>query len=293
MNKNIKNLPASIHQKLRNIAKNNDEDVEAVLYRYVAERFLYRLSISKYKNQFFLKGAFLFTIWKDEPHRTTRDIDFLGSITNQIEELKKIFTHISSIPCEEDGLFFDSDSIKGELIMEGKSYGGTCFKQYVRLGKIKIVLKIDVGFGDVITPHAEEKEFPSLLGMAKPKIKAYPIYTVIAEKLEAMVALDMNNTRLKDFYDLWFLMKNFEIDTDQLIQAIKNTFSRRGTSIPIETPIALTEKFSLDEGKRTQWRAFLRKNDFKEEQFELKEVISSLNQFFSPILDNLLKPKST
>lgn len=289
MNKEIKNLSVSIQHKLRNIAKAKGEDSEIILYQYVVERFLYRLSISQYRDKFFLKGAFLFKIWEEEAHRTTRDIDFLGNVTNQIEGLEQIFIDICSIQCEEDCLIFDTESIKGEFIREGKSYGGIRFKQYVTLGKAKIALKVDVGFGDIITPEAEEKSFPSLLGMENPVIKAYPIYTVIAEKLEAMVSLDMDNSRMKDFYDLWFLLRNFEIDSTQLKEAIKNTFYRRRTEIPIETPTAFTEEFALNDQKNIQWKSFLRKNELDVADLELKEVISVLYRELAPLLADLSK----
>ncbi len=287
MTKDPKNLPISIQHKLRNIAKSKGGNSETLLHRYVAERFLYRLSLSKYNDQFFLKGAFLFTIWEDGPYRATRDIDFLGKVSDQIETLEEILKNISSIPYEKDGLSFDTDSIKGEIIREGQSYGGIRLKQDVYLGKAKIVLQIDVGFGDIITPKAEKNEFPTLLAMDIPKINTYPIYTVIAEKLEAMVSLDIDNSRMKDFFDLWFLTQKFEIDSNELSKAIKNTFAQRNTAIPIGPPTALTEEFYLNEDKNKQWQAFINRSELADRSLKLKEVVGVLNQLFTPALASL------
>tara|TARA_B100001248_G_C27397072_1_gene466319 strand:- start:4748 stop:5617 length:870 start_codon:yes stop_codon:yes gene_type:complete len=287
MGKIIKNLEASLYQQLRNLAQDKGEEVEAVLYRYVIERFLYRLSVSSYKDKFFLKGAILFTLWDEDPHRPTRDVDFLGEVAHQIKPLEKIVKEISSISCKEDGLRFETQSIKGEAIREGQSYGGIRLKQFVKLGRARVTLKIDIGFGDVITPKAQKKEFPSLLGMQKPTLNTYPIYTVIAEKLEAMVYLDIDNSRMKDFYDLWFLIRKFDINLTQLGKAIKNTFTRRGTDLPKEMPVAFTEAFALNADKDIQWKAFLRKNGLEGNGLELSTVTTALGEFFWPILNQI------
>lgn len=287
MNKENINIPASIHRRLKNIAKEKNESLEDLLYRYMVERFLYRLSQSKYKEKFYLKGACLFWLWEEIPHRPTRDIDFLGIIPGDIILLEKIFAEISSLNIPEDGLLFVVNSIKGEEIREGQTYGGIRLKQAVMLGKARLILQVDIGYGDVVTPQPEDSEFPTLLKMPAPKIKTYPLCTVIAEKLEIMVIRDIENSRMKDFYDLWFLTKNFDINKTELLLAIKRTFGNRKTIIPVLAPIALTLEFAENEQKQIQWKAFLKKNQINVANTELNEIILHLNSFFMPILDEI------
>ncbi len=284
MSKDIVDIPASIHSRLKNVAKKNNEFFENILYRYVVERFLYRLGKSEYKNEFYLKGAFLFAIWEDIPHRTTRDIDFLGITADNIKILEKKFRKICSLNVSDDGLIFNPQSIKGEEIREGQSYGGIRLKQIVMLGKAKIVLQIDVGFGDAVFPGPEENDVPTLLDMPAPKIQSYPLCTVIAEKLETLVVRGIENSRMKDFYDLWCLTKKFKIEKEELLTAIEKTFHRRKTLFPDNEPIALTKDFALNKTKHIQWNAFIRKNQINTDNTEFIQIILYLNNFFVPIL---------
>lgn len=278
-----KNLAASVHHRLHNYAKANGEDFNLLLVRFANERLLYRLSISAYKDRFLLKGASLFTLWFNAPHRPTRDIDLLGFGSNEIADLEKVFVEICQIEAD-DALDFRPETVKGSEIKEGEEYQGVRVSFLALLGNARISLQVDVGFGDAVTPKATNVAFPTVLDFPAPKLKAYPKETVVAEKFEAMVKLGMLNSRMKDFWDLRLLLSEFEFDGATVQEAIQVTFARRQTALPKQAPLALTDEFINDKGKQTQWRAFLRKNRL-EGTTELREVIELLRRFFLPIIE--------
>lgn len=282
----IKNIAASVRQRLLNIAREQEEDFNLILTRYGLERMLYRLSQSEWQDQFLLKGAMLFTFWHDEPHRPTRDADFLGFVDPDIDKITAIFQSLCSITVDDDGLKFDPETVTAVEIRENNAYEGIRVHLSGELSGAKIILQIDIGFGDVVTPDPEEIEYPTLLDQEMPKLKAYPVYTVIAEKFEAMIKLGMINTRMKDFYDLWILLQKFELEDALLKKAIKATFDRRKTAIPKEMPLVFSEEFYEDTTKKKQWSAFLNKNGIKNEK-NLKEVISRLEEYLMPIVDSI------
>ena len=279
-----KNLAASVHQRLYNYAKANGEDFNLLLVRFANERWLYRLSISTHKNRFLLKGASLFTLWFNVPHRPTRDIDLLGFGSNEIVGIEKAFTEICQIKAD-DGLEFRPETIKGSEIKEGEEYQGVRVSFLALLGNARISLQVDVGFGDAVTPKATSVAFPTVLDFPAPKLKAYPKETVVAEKFEAMVKLGMLNSRMKDFWDLRLMVSEFEFDGAIVQAAIQATFARRQTAFPTQAPLALTDEFSNDKGKQTQWSAFLRKNRLDNSK-GLSEVIDLLRAFFLPIIES-------
>ncbi len=263
MNETKKNLPASIHQRLLNLARIENRPLNELLQYYAIERFLYRLGKSKYRQQFILKGGQMLKAWNAPLARPTIDIDLLGKVNNSIENLEKIVSECCAIEFD-DGVTFDQTSIKGELIRKDAEYQGVRVIVKGLLGKIKLNLQIDFGFGDAVIPSPIEIELPQLLDSGKPSLLGYTPESSIAEKFQAMVNLDLTNTRMKDFYDIWFLSKNIELDKITLAEAIKETFKRRETALPSITPIALTEAFSQDATKQMQWKAFLRKNRLDE-----------------------------
>lgn len=277
-----KNIAASVHQRLYNHAKENGEDFNLLLIRFANERFLYRLSVSDYKDCFLLKGASLFTLWFNHPHRPTRDVDLLGFGSSEMADIEKVFRDICNVETE-DGLIFKADSVKGAEIKEGQEYHGIRILLMAFLGNARINLQIDVGFGDAVTPETKVEEFPTVLDFPAPKLKVYPKETVVAEKFEALVKLGMLNSRMKDFWDLRLMISEFEFGGALLQQAIQATFERRGTLFPETPPLALTEEFSGDKGKQTQWNAFLRKNKLTDSG-DLKQIIDSLQSFFLPLI---------
>lgn len=283
--KPLTNLPASVGDRLRAIAKKQGEQLQNVLNRYGLERWLYRLSQSPHRDRFVLKGAMLFTIWSEEPHRKTRDLDLLGFGAKSIPEWEQVFRQICQAKVEPDGLKMLADSVHGEIIRVEEEYAGTRIKLMAMLGKARIPLQIDVGLGDVVTPPPQEVAFPTMLNFPAPSLRAYRPETVIAEKFHAMVDLGLRNTRMKDFYDIWKLSQQFEFDGETIIEAIRATFSRRQTPMPSGAPIALSDKFASDPLKASQWTAFLRKSALKDQETSLVEVVSLLESFLLPALE--------
>ena len=273
------NLAQSVHHRLLNRAREQGEDFNLVLIRYMLERFLYRLGRSRHKESFILKGAMLFAAWTDQPHRPTRDLDLLGIGDSSDETLVRIFREIVGTPVEPDGLVFDGHRISISEIREAQDYPGKRIKLRVRLGNARNDLQIDVGFGDAVMPEPAEIDFPTLLDSSAPRIRAYPFETVIAEKLQALVVFGITISRMKDFYDLWVLSKQFAFDGASLSAAMAATFERRSTSVPNDVPTALTDDFANDRVKRTQWAAFLKGSALTGAPPSLSAVVHDLRAF--------------
>lgn len=227
-----KDLAASVRARLSKLSRERNEAFDHVLTRYATERLLYRLSKSPFANRFVLKGATLFTLWCGEPHRPTRDLDFLSYGDSSPETLQSIFRDICTFKVEPDGLTFDPDSIRTAEIREPQEYPGWRVWVHAYLGKARIPIQVDIAFGDIVIPDPQEVEYPTILPFPAPRLCSYPKEAVVAEKLEAMVALGMVNSRMKDFFDVWFLARNFEFNGETLTQAFAATFERRRTDIP-------------------------------------------------------------
>jgi len=285
-NPSSKNISASVFAKLKNIAKKNSWNFNLILVRYATERFLYRLSISEYANQFVLKGGNLFIIWQNGmSFRPTVDSDFLFVGNASDEHLKSVFVDVcQTTDYLEDGILFDSESIRISLIRDDTEYGGTRVILNAFLGNARIPLQIDIGVGDKITPGPETAEFPVLLDGKIPTLKVYPMTTVIAEKAETMVSRGLNNSRMKDFYDIWLLSELFDHDFVMLKQAITNTFNRREVALPSEIPECFSEEFMDNRMKNTQWNAFCRKNKLEKVPNNFKFAIMHIKEFLMPVL---------
>lgn len=240
------NLPASVGDRLRILARKQGEQMQNVLNRYGLERWLYRLCQTPHRDRFVLKGAMLFTLWSEEPHRRTRDLDLLGFGVRGIPEWEQIFREICQIEVEPDGLKMLAETVRGEIIRVEEEYAGVRIRLLAMLGKARILMQIDVGFGDAVTPSPQEIAFPTMLDFPAPSLLAYRPETVIAEKFHAMVDHGLKNTRMKDYYDIWKLSQQFEFDGGVMVEAIGATFGRRQTVLPAGAPVALTDKFSLD-----------------------------------------------
>ncbi len=254
------NLPASILARLLTLAKQRGDDYNLVLNRFAMERLLARVSVSPHAERFLLKGALLFALWYDTPHRPTRDADLLGFGPDDEAHLVLTFREIAAIDLG-DGIVFSPASVKAEAIREDNTYGGTRMTLVARIGSARCALQVDVGFGDAVTPAPQTVVYPVLLtDFQPPKLRAYPVYTVIAEKYQAMVMLGQVNSRMKDFFDLAVIAHRTELDCVTLAGAIRATFARRQTALPSVRPLALTEVFSQDDAKVRQWQAFLNRN---------------------------------
>lgn len=273
------NRAASIHARLLAKAKERGQDFNLVLGRYAIERWLYRLSVSPAREQFLLKGALLFDLWFDQPHRPTRDADFLGFGAADTALLARTVADICGIEAD-DGLRYDVATIRVEQIREEASYGGLRVTLVAFLGKARCPMQLDVGYGDAVTPAPEEAELRTLLAdQPAPRLMAYPRESVIAEKLEALVSLGIANSRMKDLFDLRALAREGRTKAPALAKAIAATFARRKTSLPEGLPLGLSDEFAQDPLKRQQWLAFLRRNGLGE--LTLEETVADVRAFLA------------
>ncbi len=278
----------SVAQRLLNFSKENGEEYNFVLVRYGMERLLYRLSQSERGRRFILKGAGLFLVWFGRNFRTTRDIDLLGEGLADPEVMVGDFRELCGLDTlETDGLVFLPESVRAERIREDQDYEGIRVRLRALLGKSRIELQVDVGFGDAVTPEPETVVFPTLLNGPAPRLLAYPPPTAVAEKFQAMVALDQANSRMKDFYDLCVLFRSFTLDSQVLAHAIRSTFARRATELPVSFPTALTTSFSEDPIKKTQWNAFIGKCRPALPMGDLPSVVTELREHFQPVMSLL------
>lgn len=255
MAKTPTNIAKSVKDRLLNIARQEGRVFDVLLVRFALERLLYRLSISEHRDRFVLKGGMLVTVWVEDDNRVTRDADFLGHGDPDPERLAADFREIMAIE-SDDGLIFDLDALAATAIREEMEYGGTRLKTAAYLEKTRIPVTIDIGFGDAMADATQQLEYPTLLDLPAPHVRAYPPATVIAEKFQAMVALGVLNGRMKDYYDLWAIPRALEIADNDLDAAISATFERRQTAIPTGRPPGLSAEMVDDEVKQRQWRAY-------------------------------------
>ena len=279
----MSNTAASVRARLRGVAKAQASDFNQVLVRFALERILYRLTQSPHADRFLLKGALLFTLWYDMPHRATRDADLLGFGASDLESVAQVFREIAAVAVD-DGIVFDPASVTVEEIRKEAGYGGVRVVIAGELAKARCKTQIDVGFGDAVTPGPVDSVYPVLLDdLPAPRLRAYPTYTVIAEKLHAIALLGMTNSRVKDYFDLSVLLEREILDADLLAQAIKATFERRGMTVPAELPVGLTDEFAHDASRQTLWQSFVKKNELDPEP--LAAIVGRLRLALEPALN--------
>jgi predicted nucleotidyltransferase component of viral defense system len=274
------NLAASVRARLLNIAKAEKTDFNQVLVRYALERFLYRLSKSAHADRFLLKGAMLFNLWYDMPHRPTRDADLLGFGASDLDSIGQTFRDIVAVDVA-DGIVFDPASIQVEEIRKSAGYAGARVIVAAELARARCKTQVDVGFGDAVTPGPVDAMYPVLIpDFPAPHLKTYPVYTVVAEKLHAIEILGMTNSRVKDYLDLFVLLEREVLDPGILAKAIAATFNRRGTSVPTALPIGLSDEFANDSSRQALWAAFIRKNGL--DAVPLQEIVAALRAKLHP-----------
>ena len=241
---------ASLRARLLNVAKATGTDFNLGLVRFALERLLYRLSTSAHADRFVLKGALLFTLWYDLPHRATRNADLLGVGPSDTASMAGVFTDIAAMAgsdAGDDAIVFDPASVRVEVIRKDAGYGGVRVTLNSQLANARCVAQVDVGFGDAVTPGPSDAVYPVLLDdLPAPHLRTYPVYTVIAEKLRAVVVLGMVNSRLKDYLDLVVMLEREALDAATLALAIAATFQRRGTGLPAAVPVGLSDEFAND-----------------------------------------------
>lgn len=287
LKRTLKNPSASILARLRNVSKERGLDHTQVLTQFAVERLLYRLSLSPYKDRFLLKGAMLYVIWGNHPFRTTRDLDLLGYGDITPQSVKAIFQDIARVDAPEDCIKYFSESVQVNVIKALEEYAGVRVILNARIDRVRISVQVDVGVGDSVTPQAEYVSFPSLLALPEPRIHAYPKEVVIAEKLHAIWKLGMLNTRMKDYYDIFYLVQTYQFEASRIVQSLKNTFQRREASLSSELPVGLSPEFFSDISKQLQWKAFLRKVGLAKDAQDIGQVICIINSFVEPLLENL------
>ena len=276
------NVAASVRARLLNLARAQQANFQRVLTRYALERFLFRLSASPHKELFVLKGAMLYAAWLEDPFRTTRDLDLLSLADRETAPLLETIRSVCAQPVADDGLRFDTENILAAPFDENRNRGAFRVRTKAQLGTAIIPVHIDVGFGDAVTPGPLELDYPVLLDHPTPTLFAYPRETVAAEKFEAIVALDLANSRMKDFYDLLVMSRLFSFDGKTLAAAILATFERRATAIPRERPPPFTHAFSDDPQKIRQWRTFLARDPLLIDEPDLHTVIREIGDFIIP-----------
>ena len=277
-----RNSAASVRARLLNKARAQGVDFQLLLTRYGLERLLYRLSVSRERDNFLLKGALLFDLWYDVPFRPTRDIDLLGFGLAEIPLLLAAFEGICAIEVD-DGIAFDSASIRADEIRKEANYAGIRLTLTGTIDGARCPVQIDVGYGDAVTPAPESARYPVMFSdMPAPTLRVYPRYTVVAEKLEAIISLGMANSRMKDYFDLWVILRDAELDQTILVQAVEATLNRRGTRKPSGVPIGLSEQFSSDRQKLIQWTTFIKRNQLTAASLEqtLQELRTALMFLF-------------
>ena len=279
-----RNVAASVRARLQNLAREQQANFQLVLTRYALERFLFRLSVSPHKELFVLKGAMLYAAWLADPFRTTRDLDLLSFADRETDPLVEIIRNICAQPVVDDGVRFDTENILADPFDEDRTHVAVRVRTSAQLGAAIIPVQIDIGFGDAVTPAPLKLEYPVLLDHPPPTLNAYPRDTVAAEKFEAIVALDLANSRMKDFYDLLAMSRLFAFEGVTLAAAaIRTTFERRATAIPRERPPPLTHAFSEDPQKLRQWRSFLARDPLLIDEPDLHTVIREVGDFIMPV----------
>jgi type I restriction enzyme S subunit len=249
-----------VHSRLLNRSRETREDFQFLLQRYAAERFLYRLGESAHRGRYVLKGATLFAIWGGAIYRGTRDLDFTGYGTSEAGGVHAAMRDVFAVPVADDGLTFDVGTLMAKPIRDGTEYNGLRVQFQAKLGAARIPMQVDIGFGNAIEPPPTEVDYPTLLDLPAPRIRAYPQEAVVAEKLHAMVVLGERNSRYKDFYDLYVFARQFPFDGERLTRAIGATFERRHTAVEPTLPAVLTPRFYADDERAAQWRAYLTRN---------------------------------
>jgi hypothetical protein len=289
----VKNTPASIQARLKNEAGKQGRPFAEILQYYTMERFLFRLSKTKYAAKFILKGGLLFYVWNIPLRRSTKDIDFRGYVINSRESLLQILREVIAESSPEDGIVFDPKSISVEKTQIDADYQGIRAKLTAHLGRSKIPVQIDIGFSDEVASKAETVDYPNILpGLKQVRMKGYPKESVVAEKFHAMIRHAELNSRMKDYYDLWLISETFDFDSQPLQKAIETTFRKRDTELPIERPIALTVEYAS--ANQVRWSNFLKKMNLEtNESNDFVTIIQKIWIFLQhPLLASINKIKS-
>ena len=286
MVRNVTNIAASVHQRLLDKARETDRPFNELLQRFAIERFLYRLSKSRYADRFVLKGALMLSVWGGATSRPTKDIDLLGRIDNNLEYIAQAVSDVCEADVQKDGMIFDAESVTAARITEEAEYQGVRVRLKAALGNSRVSMQVDIGIGDVLFPQPQDIEYPTLLDFPPARLTGYAMESTIAEKFQAMVVLGILNSRMKDFYDIWMLSRAFDFASEALAEAIERTFEARHTELAAEATV-FEPSFANDGRKQAQWAAFLRKSDLSDAPANFSEVTEAVALFLRPIVSAL------
>lgn len=281
------NIIASIHQRLLNVSKQTERAFNDLVIYYALERFLYRLSLSAYADRVILKGGLMLQVWNAPVTRVTRDIDLLGRISNDLDNIKEMVRAVCNVSVDDDGLVFDPETVTTARIAEDADYEGVRATFKGRFGKMPLAMQVDFGFTDVITPEPVHISYPSILDHPPAQLLAYNRETVVAEKFEAMVKLGELNSRMKDFFDVWLLAQSFAFDETVLTNAIRATFARRQTTME-QAPACFTDRFKGNPEKSAQWRGFVNTNRVGKAPADFGHVVAQVQEFLQPIVEAIV-----
>ena len=261
-----KNYGKSVRTRLVNLMNETGYKYMYLLARYFNERLLYRVSVSQYKDNFLLKGGSLLYALDGLEARPTVDIDFMADrISRDRDNMTEIFRRIVAIGCDEDGVYFDTESIRPEPITVDKKYPGLRFYVTAHMDTIVHNMSVDIGFGDVVSPCPMTIDFPLLLpNIPSVNLQAYSLETVVAEKFHAMIDRDETNSRIKDFFDCYMLLTQRNISDETLFEAIRATFDNRALAYKPNLKL-FSDEFATDKERIIRWKAFLKKIKWKEE----------------------------
>jgi len=285
------NVAASVRARLTAHAKADGRPFQEVLQYFAMERFLARLSKSDYCDKFILKGGLMFAVWNSSYTRPTKDIDFLAYIANDVDTAADVVREVCRIDDQTDGIIFDPETVAPVLIKEDADYEGVRVTFLGHLESARINMQIDMGFGDVVAPEPQMLTYPTILDHSAPRIRGYPAETVVAEKFQAMVQLGQLNSRIRDFYDIWTMSRQFEFNGVTLQRALENTFSHRDTVME-PNPIAFQAAFTEDSAKQSQWSGFCRKSKIESAPKRLSEMISEIAAFLMPVAEAIVDQES-
>lgn len=286
------NLGASVSTRLLNQAKQSGADYQTLLTAYCLERFLYRLGASDLRDRFVLKGAMLLRLWAEQPYRATRDLDLLRRGDSAFESVRADLKAILGTSVPPDAVIYGADAIQVEAIRAEHEYAGVRATIPARLGSARLIVQIDMGVGDAVSPAPALCAYPTLLDFPPPRVLAYPKEAVIAEKFEAMIVLGERNSRIKDFFDIYYLAGHFAFDRVVLGDALRQTFARRSTPVPTDIPIALTSAYWSNAIRPAQILAFSRRSGVEVPGDFSSRCAQMLGQFLVPLLEDLRRPGS-
>ena len=291
MVRNVKNIAASVHQRLLNEAKESPRPFNELLQYFAIERFIYRLSKSPHADKFILKGALMFAAWHGPASRPTMDIDLLGKIDNSLEVIAAAIKDACLLEVEPDGISFSAETVEAVRITEDAEYEGVRVRVQGSLGNARFSIQIDIGFGDVVVPNPSTVSYPAILDFPAPELKGYTMESTIAEKFQAMVKLGVLNSRMKDFYDIWILSRTSDFKGNILAEAVGKTFEKRNTPITLDAAL-FNPSFGNDEDKNVQWRGFIRKTKLINAPESFEEIMTAVKLFLEPLAASIAERRA-